>query len=397
MKILFVCQHYTPEPFRHPDFCEDLVRRGHEVRVLTGVPNYPMGEIYEGYRHGEKRDEVLNGVQVHRCFTIGRKTGTVRRVLNYYSFAISSSLAALRLKEDFDVVMVTQPSPVMMASAGIRYKKKHRKKMLLYCMDLWPECLCVGGIRRGGLIYRYYHRVSERIYRQADSLLITSKSFAGYFDREFGIRDTVYLPQFAEAIFTPEQCRKEPDGFVDLMFAGNLGIAQSIGTIIEAARLLKDERDIRFHIVGDGSEFERLKQQAEGLENVIFYGRKPLGEMPRYYSMADAMLVTMQKNPVVSFTLPGKVQTYMAAGKPILGAIDGETPLIVGEAGCGFCAPAEDSRALADLCLRFRAEKNNTQTYARNARSYYLENFSRELFCDRLEKKLKECIPEAAR
>ena len=176
----------------------------------------------------------------------------------------------------------------------------------------------------------------RKCYQQADKILVTSRLFADYFEKEFGITDTEYLPQYAEAIFAPEQCRKAENGYIDFMFAGNIGAAQSIDTIVKAAKLLIDIPNIRWHIVGDGSELERLQSMARGMEQVIFYGRKPLEEMPKYYAMADAMLITMQRDPVLSLTLPGKVQTYMAAGKPVIGAINGEASLVINEAECGL-------------------------------------------------------------
>lgn len=391
MKILVICQYYKPEPFRVSDICEELAKRGHEVTVVTGLPNYPMGEIYEGYCRGKKRDETVNGVHVHRCFTIGRKHGVIYRFLNYYSYAISSTNYVRKLKEQYDVVFVNQLSPVMMASAGLKYRKKHRKRLVLYCLDLWPESLVAGGMKRSGLIYGYFHKVSEKIYKQADKILVTSKSFAEYFEKEFGIKNTEYLPQYAEAIFAPEQCRKEPDVYIDLMFAGNLGAAQSVCTIIQAARLTRDVKNLRWHIVGDGSEYENLKKQARDLPNVIFYGRKAVEDMPRYYAMADAMLVTMQKDPILSFTLPGKVQSYMAAGKPIIGAIDGDAALVIREAQCGYCGKAEDVVELAGNIRKFVASENSVRL-GKNARRFYEENFAEKSFVDKLEKGFNECV-----
>ena len=396
MKILVVCQHYYPEPFRITDICEELVKRGHEVSVITGLPNYPKGEIYPGYRDKSKREEEINGVKVHRCFTIGRKGGVVKRVLNYYSFALSSKAYAARLKEEFDVVLVNQLSPVMMAWAGIKYKKKHKKKLVLYCLDLWPESLIAGGIRRGSVIYKIFRKVSEKVYRQADTLLITSRMFRGYLEKEFGIPDEkiFYLPQYAESLFTPEDCQKEPDGKIDLMFAGNIGAAQSVPTILRAAKLTQDIENLYWHIVGDGSERERCEKLASelGLKRVTFYGKKPLSEMPAYYKKADAMLVSLMKDPVLSLTLPGKVQTYMAAGKPLICSADGETAEVVREADCGLCSGAEDAEALAEnvrkFCLDVGADAK--RKYAENSAEWYRKNFTGEIFFDGLEKALAE-------
>ena len=389
MNLLVICQYYYPEPFRITDICEELVQRGHQVTVVTGMPNYPMGKIYEGYRKGEKRNETINGVKIHRCFTIGRRHGAFYRFLNYYSYVLSSTSYVNKIKDDYNTVFVNQLSPVMMANAGLKYKKKYHKKLVLYCLDLWPESLVAGGIKRGSGIYRYFHYVSEKIYGQADKILITSKSFSKYFEDEFGITGTAYLPQYAETIFTPEQCAKEPNGTIDLMFAGNVGAAQSVDTIIKAAALCKDIPNLRWHIVGDGSELENCKKLANdlGITSIIFHGRKALEEMPAYYAMADAMLVTMQKDRVLSMTLPGKVQTYMAAGKPIIGAIDGETNRVIINSSCGFASPSEDVDALAKDILSFSQMTQKARKHlADNGATYCLNVFSREQFFNDLEK-----------
>lgn len=383
MKILVICQYYYPEPFRISDICEELVRLGHEVLVVAGTPNYPMGEIYSEYGNGQKTDEVLNGVRVHRCMTAPRKTGALNRLINYFSYPRASKKYIKTLDDSFDVVFVNQLSPVMMAEAGIWYKKKHKKKLVLYCLDLWPESLCVGGIRKGSAIYRGFKAISKRMYMAADELLITSESFKTYLTDMFGIADEKisYLPQYAEGVFTDLKPKKQGKVF-NLLFAGNIGTAQSVKTIVEAAKLLQGEK-IRFHIVGDGIELKRLQKQAEGLQNIVFYGRKPIEEMPEYYEAADAMLVSLTDDPIISLTLPGKVQTYMAAGKPIVGAINGETALVLNEAQGGYCGEAGNAAQLSDNILKLM-RSGNAEVIGRKNRDYYKEKFSKAKFMEKL-------------
>lgn len=393
MKILVICQYYYPEPFRISDICEEMVRRGHDVTVVVGIPNYPEGIVYKGYENGQKREETINGVKVQRCFTVPRKTGAVYRVLNYYSYAISSARYVRRyLSSDFDVVYVNQLSPVMMGKAGIVYGKKYKIPIVMYCLDLWPESLIAGGIRRGSVVYKYFHRVSGKIYSQMDDILVTSKMFSGYLNKEFGIPEEKikYLPQYAEGIFEVSSV-KENTYTVDFMFAGNIGVVQSVDTILKAASSLKKEyANIRWHIVGGGTDLERLKRIASEnkLDNVIFYGRRPLEEMPELYRKADAMLVTLQADPVLSLTLPGKVQSYMAVGKPIIGAIDGETAKVIAEAKCGFCGKAEDAEKLVENIRKFINSPDRIEM-GRNARKFYEENFEQQMFMDKLEYQLE--------
>lgn len=372
-----------------------LVERGHQVSVVTGVPNYPMGEIFEGYKRGKRRNEVIQGVQVHRCFTIGRKGGAFKRFLNYVSFALSSTMYAGRIKESFDVVLVNQLSPILMACAGIRYARKHHKKLVMYCLDLWPESLAAGGVSRESLLYKVFYRLSANIYRRADRIMITSQSFAGYLHQNLGIdpEKITYLPQYAEALFAPETCHKGKSKTIDLMFAGNIGVAQSVDTIIRAANETKDIPHLFWHIVGEGTELERVKALAQKLktENVIFHGRQQVTAMPRFYAMADAMLVTMKADAITSMTIPGKVQSYMAAGKPILGAIDGETADVIRKADCGVCVPAGNHHALAQAARAICGAPDWYGDLTRqgdNAARYYTQVFSEESFFRDLERLL---------
>ena len=215
MKILFVCQHYKPEPFRLSDICEDLVRKGHEVSVLAGIPNYPEGKIYADYRHSKKRREIIEGVTIYRTYTIPRKKSVVYRLLNYFSFAISSTIGVLLGKyktkdgSNFDCVFVNQLSPVMMAWAGMVYKNKYKKPLFLYCMDVWPDSLTVGGVKQDGLIFKLFKFISKQVYRASDYIFVTSPSFKNYFVKQFDILEQkiTYLPQYAEDLFIPDESK----------------------------------------------------------------------------------------------------------------------------------------------------------------------------------------------
>lgn len=402
MKILVICQYYYPEPFRISDLCEEMVKRGHEVTVLTGVPNYPEGVIYKGYQSGQRRNEIIHGVKVQRCFTIGRRKGTLYRFLNYYSFVLSSTFRVLLNRNkpedgtEYDVVFVNQLSPVMMAYAGILYKKLHHKKLVMYCLDLWPESLVAGGIKRNTALYRLFHKISKQIYRSCDQILVTSKMFTEYIADEFGIKKNkiAYLPQYAESMFDGIDSDQNEKDTIDFVFAGNIGEIQSVETVIKAAEILKDEvseegKKLVFHIVGSGTDLERLRKMVSDkkLNNVIFHGRKPLSEMPIYYSLADAMLVTLGDDEIISMTLPGKVQSYMAAGKPIIGAINGEANKVIKDSNCGFSGMAEASKGLAENVKKFIC-LSVSQRYqlGTNGRSYYEKYFDRKIYMDKLEK-----------
>ena len=395
MKILVVCQYYYPEPVRITDICEELVKMGNKVTVLTDIPNYPMGDIYKGYEKGKKRIEIINGVEIHRVFTIPRKKNAVMRLLNYHSFSFFSKRYINKLDKDYDVIFINQLSPVMMANAAIKYKKLYNKKLIMYCLDIWPESLCAGGIKKNSIIYKIYYHISKKIYKNMDKILVTSKSFINYLSESFKIENNKidYLPQYAESLFNKNECEKISNQNIDLLFAGNIGKAQSIDTIIDAASILRKHKNLFFHFVGDGQELSNIKEKVSKLEleNVIFYGRKPLEEMPKYYKMADAMLVTLCGDSLISSTLPGKVQTYMAAGKPIIAAANGETMEVIKESKCGFCSKAEDSLSLVNNIEQFIKSKNKKEL-GENAYKYYKEKFEKAKFIDKLLLELEKGV-----
>jgi len=392
MRILVVCQYYYPEPFRISDICETLVKMGHEVTVLTGLPNYPEGHVLDEYRRGQKRNENINGVNVIRCFEVGRGRGHLRLFLNYLSFVVSGSLRAIKLANSFDVVYVNQLSPVMMAIPAIIYKRKNNKRLLLYCLDLWPESLAAGGIRNDSIIYKLFLRISKRIYQSADKILVSSAMFKEYFDNVLQIssENIDHLPQYAEDLFSVktngEKNIEYDDSKYNFVFAGNIGEMQSVDTIIKAANLLRDHDDMYFHIVGDGVKLEECKELAMefGLENICFYGRRPIEEMPSFYALATAMLITLKDNKALSYTIPGKLQSYMAAGKPVIGAINGETARVIKESGCGMCCAAEDYTALARLLLDF-CNSNQKAQMGQKAKLYYSVQYRKERFISLLE------------
>ena len=387
MKILVVYQHYWPEPFRIHEICEDLVKRGHQVTALVGLPDYPTGKIPREYRFFRKRRETIGGVDVRRCFEIGRRNSKAGLAVNYVSYMLSASLKVLFLKHDYDVIYAYNTSPVLMGVPALVYRALFHTKVLLHVMDIWPACLAAMNVREGSRFYAWMKRVSRGIYRRADRLAYSSRRFQTYLRdvHHIDVPAENYLPQFADDVFGNLPVQK-PSAYTELVFAGNIGRVQSVETLLRAAAILRDE-PIRWHFLGNGANYEScvaLKQELALGDKVILYGRKPLAEMPQYYAMADALLVSMREEEYVTYTLPGKVQSYMAAGKPILGSIGGEAADIIAEAQCGLCAPSDDPEAFAKVLLAFVAGEQRMQMGI-NARRYYETHFSKQEIMDQLE------------
>ena len=393
MKILVICQHYWPENFRVTEICEALVERGHQVTALVGLPNYPTGIIPAEYKRFRNRHQFRNGVEIKRCFEIGRRPGKVGLAINYVSYMTSACIKALLHKRDYDVIYAFSTSPVLMSLPAALLRCFTSKKFLIYVLDIWPACLAAMNVYEGSFLYAFMKRVSKWVYRKADILTYSSKRFQNYLKNvhNIDVPDEHYMPQFADDVFSDPLPQKHSEAEKQLVFAGNIGKVQAVEVLIEAASLLRNE-PVHWHIVGDGSNYEACKALAARLhldDKVTFYGRKPLEEMPEYYAMADAMLVSMRNDISVNDTLPGKVQGYMAAGKPVLGSIAGETAYVISEAKCGFCAPPDDPAAFAAIVKQFLSA-DNANELGQCGREYYQKHFTKEHHMNQLESMLLE-------
>ncbi len=393
MKILVICQYYKPEPFLINEIAPALVEQGHDVTVLTGLPNYPEGKVLSEYRFQKKRDEMLEGVRVIRCNEVGRNRGYVYLALNYVSYAITASIRTFFMREKFDAVLCYQLSPILMALPAIVYKQRHKVPLFLYCLDIWPESAQAHIKRDTGRIYRCIHSISKWIYRQCDEICVTSKPFMEYMEQKNDISadKLSYLPQHADARLLSHDFRKEESRIKHFMYAGNLGKGQTLDVIIRAAELLKERSDFVIDFVGDGSMLDSLKTLATecGIaDKVIFHGRHTAASMAQFYEMADVLLITLRGNNFVGNTLPGKLQTYLTVGKPILGAINGAAVDAIAEAGCGKCVPAGDYKGLANLMQSYLECPGDYDECGKNAISFFRRNFTLKLFISGLEARL---------
>lgn len=398
MKILVVSQSFYPDTFASNDTVRILVERGHRVTVLTGLPDYTTSEIPEEYKNGRNRHQFYCGAEVFRVPTIARKHGPVWRSLNYLSFVWNGCRAAKKWDwEDFDIIYVWEVSPVTMGLPAISLKKRFKKPLFLYCMDIWPECVKAMGFKEGTVFYKAINGISRYIYNQCDHIAVSSKPFFDYLEEVNGCDRSKmsYLPQFASSDMLKEDFTKEPDGHFDFLYIGNIGKAQDMPCMIKAISLLQDRDDVSFHIIGGGSEYESTVALANetGASKIIkFYGPKPFKEAMQYYRIADACIITLDGSNHIGDTLPGKVQTYMAAGKPIIGALYGAGNQVIEESNCGYCAEAGDYEGLAGALTRFMSDQSMNKTFGENAKAYFMENFTQDKHFELLEQALTNMI-----
>ncbi|MEI8356088.1 MAG: glycosyltransferase family 4 protein [Deltaproteobacteria bacterium] len=405
MHILIVTQYFWPENFRINDLVAGLVDRSHKVTVLTGIPNYPEGSFFPGYGLCSNFSQEYKGCKVLRVPLIPRgKGGGIRLALNYLSFVLSACLLApIRCRDKYDVIFIFEPSPVTVALPALVLKTLRKVPVMFWVQDLWPESLAATGAVSSGRVLALVSKIVKFIYRRCDKILITSRSFRKSIELHgVSTEDILYFPQSAEDVFqivTEKQLVAEldsiPQGF-RIMFAGNIGAAQDFNTIIQSAYKLKEHVDIHWIIVGDGRMREWAENEVKnfGLSNKFhFLGRHPLEAMPVFFSHADALLVTLRKEPIFSLTIPAKIQSYLACGRPIIAALDGEGAKVINASEAGFSCPAESPDDLAQIVLKmYETSKPERESMGAKGRIYYEANFDREMLLDKLEGWMKDLI-----
>jgi glycosyltransferase involved in cell wall biosynthesis len=389
MKILVVSQYFWPEEFRINDLVKSLAERGVDVDVLTGKPNYPEGKIYSGYRATGSMHELWQGANVFRVpiFPRGFRSG-LHLFLNYLSFIFSGAVVgAWKLRDtESDIIFVYAPSPLLQALPALFIGWIKRIPVVVYVQDLWPESLEATGYVRNRLVIRIVDWLVRVIYQNSDLILVSSRPFKDSIQRFLPSAEIIYYPNSVDASFSDPKSGLMldlpvlDDGFC-IVFAGNVGAAQAVHVISEAAEKLRDYHNIRLVVLGSGSELEWLHNQSieRGLTNLFLAGRFPVEAMPNLLSRADALLVTLSDRPIFAATVPNKIQAYMAVGRPIIAAINGEGARLVQEAEAGISVPAEDSEALAEAILKlFAMPAADRDRLGENGRRYYRQHFDHE-------------------
>ena len=393
MKILLVSQKFYPEPFRVFDIAKHFVSLGHKVTVLCGIPNYPEGEWYEGYSRKNRRVEDIDNIHIVRAYESPRKKGIIHRLMNYYSFSFFGKREAWKLEPDYDVIFLYALSPLMMANPAIAYKRKYGAKILMYGMDPWPESLLIGGVKKDGFIYNHFKKVSKRIYSNMDKIFVSTIDHIDYIEKLVGKPlDIAYLPQYSNDVIATRKEKKEGEPF-RIIFAGNLGIAQGLETVIQGAALLKDRSDIAFDIIGDGSEFDSLKKLSEklGAKNCYFHSRVPVEELGEYYSKVDMALVTLNGSSYCNMTIPGKIQGYLKNGIPILSMAGKATDSLVDMNLCGVVVPRHDPENFASTVIKCADMDSATlEGLGKNGRALYEKEMAEENFFAKLMPALEE-------
>jgi colanic acid biosynthesis glycosyl transferase WcaI len=398
-KVLVVCQHFWPESFRINDICDYFVEKGDEIEVLCGIPNYPSGKFTAGFSYFKNRKQVHNGVEVHRAFEIPRGNNTNFRIfLNYISFPLASLFHVPRLlTKKYDKIFIYQLSPVMMSISGIVVGKIKKTETTMYVLDLWPENLFSVVKVKNRLLKGLATRVSHWHYKKVDKLVVLSETMKKRILEIPGISEdkVIILPQACEKIYESkihdENLEKRFANTFNILFTGNISPAQSFETILAAAKKLRDDGlvNIRWIIVGDGMSRKWLEEEVVRQElqrYFIFEGQKAMEDIPKYTNVADLLIGCLVKSDLLEATIPAKVMSYIASGKPIVLAMDGEVQTLINKTiQCGFAGPAGDPEKLyQNITKAYHSPKKDLKDMGERARKYHFSNFERNLILGKL-------------
>ncbi len=390
MKILVFSQYFYPENFRINTLCKELVARGNEVTVVTGYPQYPIGEIYEGYGFDLPYEKEWNGVKIERIKVHPRGHNALGLLRNCVDYVVAGNRWVKNCTEKYDAVFVFEVSPVTVGLPAVTYKKKFGTPIFFNLQDLWPENVHeVLGLRFPPLTWAI-NKIVDKIYTNSDKILCASTGFVQNLKaRGVAEEKLVFWPQFCpEPNFEgTEKPAIYSDEHFNIVFTGNIGDAQGLDLMIETAKELKG-RGIRWHLVGDGRAKERLQKLAEEyqvIDEVHFIGRVSEEEANCYVHFSDCAYLSFTNNPLFNMTLPAKLQTYLACGAPILAAAGGESAALIETAQCGIASLPQlnELTAAVEKMLALSSEEKNA--FSQNATKYYQANFTLRQLVDTLE------------
>ncbi len=395
MRILVISQYFFPENFRINDLCLGLKERGHHISVLTAKPNYPRGKFFDGYNFFNKSSDEYNGIKIYRSLIIPRGKGSgLRLFINYISFVIFGVIRILFINEKFDRIFVYAPSPITVGYIGIFASIKFRAKPFLWVHDLWPESVKDAGGINNKTVLSLVNIMTKSIYFFYKNILVQSPYFKEYLIKQGVEKNKIkYYPYYAEEFYkivTPKKEIKSTFGNgLNILFAGNIGVAQSFDTIIEAAQIIKQHMiKFRFVIIGEGRDKSRVIKKIENYslnDNFKFLGSYPAEQMSDFFATADALLVSLKDTKIFSMTIPGKIQSYLACGRPIIGSLNGIGAEIINKSKSGFVTASEDPKSLASSVIKFNnLESEDREVLGSNARKYFEKEFSRDKLLDKL-------------
>ena len=387
MRILIISQYFWPENFRINEISEFLKKENIEVDVLTGNPNYPEGKIFKDFNDNPDKYNNYNGTRIFRVPIIPRGSGSLFNLFfNYSSFLLSSiTIGSFKLRKNkYDYILTFGTSPITVALTSLFFSKIKSARTIIWVLDLWPDILKDLNIITNKVMLNLLSKITNFTYRSHDIILAQSESFLRQIIKHN--KNTIYFPSWPETIKIIKLNNELEDikldkfkNYFKIVFTGNIGQAQDFDRIIKLAKILK-EQNVIFIIVGKGRKFEYFKKikLLENIDNVIFMGNYPLEKMSYFHEIADALILTLNSGDALNKTIPGKLSTYMMAGKPIIGVIDGEAKNIINASKSGICLDLSDDKYIEKIKTFVNLDKQELKILGNNANTYAVKFFNKQ-------------------
>lgn len=406
MRILFLTQYCPPEvgapQNRIFEFAKQLKKFGHEVTILTAMPNYPKGEIFDGYKGKKVVIEEIDNIKIVRTSIYATKDKSfTKRLRNYLSFTFSSVITGSKYIDKQDVI-ITESPPLFLGWSGYVLSKRKKAKFIFNISDLWPESAVKLGVLHNKALITASTWLEEFCYKKAAAVTVQTQ---GILDNIVGRgfdKNKVHLitngvdTEFFKKENRDESFRKEinVDNKFTACYAGIHGIAQGLEVIVEAAEIIKDEKDIQFVFIGDGPEKKKLIQMVNDkkLENVTFLPVQPKSNMPKIIASMDTTIIPLKKLDLFKGALPSKMFEALASELPIVLAVEGEAERLIKSANAGITVEPENPKAIAEAVLRLYNDQELRHSLGSNGRKYVMENYSRETIARKLEKVLLDLM-----
>lgn len=401
-RILLVAQNFYPEFFKSNDIATELVARGYDIDVLAGIPNYPEGVYYKDYGIFRRRIDSYNGAKVYRVLQVprGRKPGSMRLSINYLSFAIFSTFWVLFyfvFKRRYDAIIVHQTSPITQAWPALLLGALHRTPIYTWVLDIWPDSVLAFLSKPHKFVSRPLSWFTNLVYRRSKRILISSPGFRKLVNRDADYDDKIiYYPNWCEDMLNMESMpiKELPKGF-RIMMAGNLSDATGLDGVVEVIKRTKVNPNIKWIFVGGGNREVWLRDTVAKnnlSECCEVMGRFPFEYMPSLYRLANVMFISLKATEYqhLEQTIPARLQSYIAAGKPVVGMIGEGVTELIKDIDCGLCVAAGDIEACAKVILDIAANTSQLDKWSRNARRYFMENYTKSHCIDNLIKVISD-------
>lgn len=398
-KMLIVSQYFFPEQFRINDMCREWVKRGYDVTVLTGIPNYPEGRFFRGYGWFRKRKETIEGIHIIRVPIISRGKSNIRLALNYFSYVVSGFLWGVFSRHNPDLVFAFEVSPMTQILPAIWFAKRRKIPCLAYIQDLWPECFMEATGIRAPVIIKPINKMADYIYHHCQKIFVTSESFKrAVHMRGIAEENVIFWPQYAEEFYRPSKSISSdmlPKECFTIAFTGNIGTAQGLEILPKVAKRLRDGgHPVHFVIVGEGRGKPLLVEEIRRhqVEDAFsFLGQKPPEEIPAILAGADAAYLSFSDKPLYQMTIPAKLQSYMACGMPIIASAEGETKRIIEEVACGLCCETGNAEALVKTIIDFiNLPAHAREDMGARAETYAKEHFLKRMLMDEMDEYISD-------